>query len=215
MKIILFLFLLATLPYTLSAQENKDSISIKKSKLPKAFTKEIKIGAGIYSLNHFAHIIQLNELKTEGYITNPSTSAGVYAFSMGGFFSQRVLFSISLYIENLKGRIEKNVKDSLGNPLVAATDYRVRTVGLLPQFHYFWKQSRMLNLYSGLGLGLNFTSYDNSGNVWIDRFQDSYVGLSVQATAIGVRYGDKYAGFAELGLGTLGLIRIGFSAGFQ
>ena len=196
-------------------QLNTDTTAkIRNSSLPREFTKQLKLSAGIFSLMSIADAAYVEDMKKKSYMVANSKTSGALAFTISGFVSKRVEFNMNLALETIRGRVEKNVLDSFNKPIVAGSDYKINVIGILPTIMYYWKQSKILNMYSGAGVGLNFTSYDVSGNLAIERQEDSFIGISVQLTSFGIRYGNKYAGFAEIGFGTLGLLRLGFCAGF-
>ncbi len=196
-------------------QINTDTATkIRKSTLPREFTKQLKVSAGIFSLMSIADAAYVEDMKKKNYmVANPKTSSAL-AFTIAGFVGKRVEFNMNLSLETIRGKVEKNVLDSFNKPIVAGSDYKINVIGILPTIMYYWKQSKILNMYSGAGVGLNFTSYDVTGNLAIERQEDSFIGISAQLTPFGIRYGNKYAGFAEIGFGTLGMLRLGFCAGF-
>jgi hypothetical protein len=122
---------------------------------------------------------------------------------------------IHLSLENLQGSIHRQVFDSaLHDTITATTVYKVKAISIFPTAYKYWRQSKHLNLYSGVGLGITLKSYDLSGNLDIGRTEDTKLGLAFQVIALGVRLGNQYAGFAELGFGNIGILQLGFSAGF-
>lgn len=213
LSFILILFSVAAIAQESDA--NKLIDSTKKVTLPRDFKQELRFGWGYYSLMYMVNQTYLKDMKAKDFMIDQSSSSGVAAFSITGFISNKISFAINLSVEDINGTLSKNVVDSLNNPVHAQSSYKMRVISFLPSFHYYWKQSQMLNLYSGFGIGLNFINYDIQGNLNIDKSdENSSIGISTQLTPIGIRYGNKYAGFAELGIGTLGFLRIGLSLGF-
>lgn len=201
--------------FSLYAQENNASEKLAKKHEPRAFSQEIRIGAGFYTTPLWIEQLYAEQKENELFITTPPKSHGVYSFGFVGFVNESWSISVMLSLERLSGSIGKMVYDStLQGKVFKKTDYNVKVIAITPSVTKYWKQSKMLNLYSGAGLGLSFKSFDLTGNVDIDRTEDTYWGLSFQATAIGIRVGNKYAGFAELGFGNMGAVHFGLSAGF-
>lgn len=205
----------SSIALSLHAQEDNVSEKPVKKHEPRAFTQEIRIGTGFYTTPLWIEQFFAEQKERESFITTAPKSNGVYSFGFTGFVNESWNIGLALSLENLSGSIGKQVYDTtLFDTVLIKTDYRVKVITVIPSVTKYWKQSKMLNLYSGVGLGLSFKSYDLTGNVDIDRTEDTYLGLSFQATAIGIRVGNKYAGFAELGFGNLGVLHVGFSAGF-
>lgn len=219
MKTILFALAIIFPSVFLSAQEatflQNDSVRRKREVSQREFDQEIRIGAGFYSYSYMREIAFANQKKRELNIAAKPQSQGVYSLGFFGFVDKEWSVGVSLSLENITGKIERDVFDSSVQQTVRAySDYKAKIFTIFPYAAKYWKQSKLVNMYSGIGLGISLKSYDINGNLNIDRVEDTQIGVGFQATALGLRYGNNYAGFAELGFGMLGLLRIGFSAGF-
>mgnify|MGYP001094534427 CR=1 FL=1 len=212
-KVFLFLICLF-LPISLLAQTTVDK-SLVKMKPPRAFHQEIRLGGGYYTYPLVNEISFTKEKERNLFQANTPQSNGVYALSFFGFVNKEWNIGIHLSLENLQGSIHRQVFDSaLHDTITATTVYKVKAISIFPTAYKYWRQSKHLNLYSGVGLGITLKSYDLSGNLDIGRTEDTKLGLAFQVIALGVRLGNQYAGFAELGFGNIGILQLGFSAGF-
>lgn len=207
---LIFLFL----PIGLLAQTTVDK-PLAKMKPPRAFHQEIRLGGGYYTYPLVNEISFAKEKERNLFQANTPQSNGVFALSFFGFVNKEWNIGIHLSLENLQGSIHKQVFDSaLQDTITATTAYKVKAISIFPTAYKYWRQSKHLNLYSGVGLGITLKSYDLSGNLDIGRTEDTKLGLAFQVTALGIRLGNQYAVFAELGFGNLGILQLGFSAGF-
>lgn len=98
------------------------------------------------------------------------------------------------------------------------TDEYLATVGstyisILPSIRFQYINRKYWGLYSGASIGL-FLNIDTQYKVYTNYQPYNYVRAAFQATAIGVRFGDKIYGFAEAGVGHKGFITIGLGTRF-
>lgn len=84
----------------------------------------------------------------------------------------------------------------------------------MPDFRVNWLTSSDNNfqLYSGLSFGINFIDEEHSVLTTEDV---SYKHPTGHLNALGARFGNKFAGFMELGMGSRGFFAFGFSARFD
>ncbi len=145
------------------------------------------------------------DIRDMGYII-PSVTLGYYYqvlpwLQVGGQISTGTCSLINLYTPNTRDRIGSYYNQGI-----------YITAGV--RFTYF--QTDFVQLYSGLSLGARM-------NIHSRMLPDPYssVGANVesssftfQATAFGVRFGKKVYGFAELGYGYNGILKVGIGTRF-
>lgn len=81
---------------------------------------------------------------------------------------------------------------------------------LMPFIHFHWFNRFVVSMYSGMGIGVDFIHHKDSGILENERRTD--VGL--QFTFYGISVGRRWFGFAEAGIGNLGILRGGFGYRF-
>lgn len=86
-------------------------------------------------------------------------------------------------------------------------DYRTQSHAILPIATFHWLNRSWGGLYSRIGLGVRFESEKITENGISQTWNHTYATL--QISAVGVEVGRKFAGFAELGVGVLGVVRAG------
>lgn len=215
LRISIVLWLVIVLSINVFAQEKAAIPATNTPTTTPPFRQEIRLGVGYYTYPLVSEIRFAKDKERDLFMAEKPQSKGVYALSFFGFVNKEWNIGIHLAVENLSGSISKRVFDtSLKDSLTAATNYKVRAISIFPTAYKYWKQSGWVNMYSGIGLGIALKSYDLSGNLNIDRTEDTRIDFSFQVTALGIRLGKQYAGFAELGFGNLGILHVGFSAGF-
>ena len=95
----------------------------------------------------------------------------------------------------------------LVNPFIANYKVNVTTVALEPKIYYY--NHKRLKLYGLAGMGVRFYTQKPNGQAFDGIGAPVFV--NTQMTPIGVSYGNKLSGFAEVGLGYKGLINGGLS----
>lgn len=93
--------------------------------------------------------------------------------------------------------------------------YPTETVDLqifsfMPELRINWLTSsdNKFEMYSGASFGLNFISEEHSVNTTEN---ESYKQPTVHINGLGLRFGDKFGGFIELGVGARGFMSCGLS----
>lgn len=80
---------------------------------------------------------------------------------------------------------------------------------IFAQANYYWsKPENKFKMYSGAGIGLLFTNFEN------DEARNSKSIFAFNITPFGVRYGEKFGVFLESNIGTKGFVQGGVSYKF-
>lgn len=105
------------------------------------------------------------------------------------------------------------VLDRATNEKLGSSDEHL--VSIMPTVHFQWFNRKSVSLYSGLALGYTFCVNPYYDPMLHKRqsFTNHYCGF--QATAIGIKAGKQWYGFAELGIGVQGCISAGFGYRFH
>lgn len=85
--------------------------------------------------------------------------------------------------------------------------YRTQSHAILPMVTFHWLNRSWGGLYSRVGLGVRFESVKKTEDDTSQTERDAYA--SIQISAVGIEIGRKLAGFGELGIGILGVVRVG------
>lgn len=86
--------------------------------------------------------------------------------------------------------------------------YGIKLMTLAGEGSFYYLKNRNFDLYALGGMGCFIVTSGNYNNRYSN--YDNF-GLTVQLTPIGVRFGRKFGGFAELGYGYKGLVNMGVS----
>ncbi len=90
---------------------------------------------------------------------------------------------------------------------------KTHVICIMPSVRFSWLNKKYVTLYSGLslGYGMDIEQYNTSTT------RSTYIehGVAFHLTAIGVHVGKKWYGFAELGVGMLGVFQAGFGYNFN
>ena len=80
---------------------------------------------------------------------------------------------------------------------------------LMPEVRFAWVRQGIVQLYSGLGLGLSFAHYHDNGNIaWT-------TSIAYDLTFVGISVGRKFFGYCDLGLGSRGIVSAGIGYRFN
>lgn len=85
---------------------------------------------------------------------------------------------------------------------------------VLPTAQYHYLNREKLQLYGNIGVGLVSYTIKEEKNIGPESFDNNYISLAFQVNPIGLRIGQKFGGFAELGFGYKGIIHAGASMRF-
>jgi hypothetical protein len=80
---------------------------------------------------------------------------------------------------------------------------------IMPTGRFYYLQKRKLNLYGLVGAGAMFANKTETSGAVIEK--EKLSGFAFQVNPIGVRVGERFGGFAELGFGMKGFATLGFS----
>ena len=190
---IIFVFILIGVVIQVSAQEKGNS--------------EIKLGYGVITstqtINDIEQIFEMAfTLGSISYINEKSTGAIHLGYNY--FLSNKFTLGVNFAYEQIKSDV-KSGNDAIGD--MNATFY---TVSIESCFHYVRKEK--INMYSGLGLAYSFGNIDfNSSTTAEDSFSSTANIPNFQIIGFGIRGGNTFAGFAEVGFGYKGVICAGLS----
>lgn len=98
------------------------------------------------------------------------------------------------------------------------TDEYMTTVGvtclsIAPAVRFQYINRKYWGLYSGLSAGI-FFNIDGASELYFGSNEYNYTKPAFQLTALGVRFGDRIYGTAELGLGNKGIFSMGIGTRF-
>jgi len=95
------------------------------------------------------------------------------------------------------------------------TGERKRTyLSLMPAVKYLWVNKEHIGVYSKLGIGAMFVHVKDEDNQRNRSANDDVVHLMMQVSLIGIEFGGKLRGFAELGGGEQGIVLAGLKYKF-
>ncbi len=87
--------------------------------------------------------------------------------------------------------------------------YKSRSHTILPQMQVNWLNRKRVTLYSRVGVGVRFEADAKTSNDSGAQTRSTTGYFAFQLSPIGIEVGRKFAGFAEIGLGTLGVGIVG------
>lgn len=89
---------------------------------------------------------------------------------------------------------------------------KTKFIVALPTAEYSYLNKEKVQLYGNIGLGLTSMSGHSTVSGDGSRYDYSAASFAFQLNPIGVRFGQRFGGFAELGFGFKGFFTAGFSA---
>lgn len=168
-------------------------------------TNEFYAGAGFITTNQIINLgseIIVTGI-TAGHVSYENTKY-LPAFGIGykRAVTDRWMLSLDAYYESSRSDVfTNNVKDG-------KVDYTYLTLGLGTDYHYV--SAKWFQMYSGLAVAYTFGNARYSGsNNDIQDTQSNY--LNFHVNALGFRFGNAFAAFAEIGFGYKGVIHAGVS----
>jgi len=184
MKKLIALLLIAFAGPQLAAQENNNSTEMGLLRLD--------LSAGIYTTKDIRNGIEYNS-NIWG-----KNSPGTYFATIGFFRYQKIEVGITAGYQ--EAYIEDTPVDQLD----------VTYFSFLPQIRFNWVTSpdNRFELYSSVALGLTRVMEDDKTPPNRD---ESYFVPGFHINGIGLRFGNKFGGFMELGFGSKGLMSVGLS----
>lgn len=214
MKKLLISLILIFLGWSLSAQEDTLSwkqqfqrhdiqIGFGEPLLPSLVTNQIyRFGKPDYYVEQAAVDWFGPDTYTPGRFFTPTFSVGYkYRFAKWFWFGGTISYT-GFY---------QNYFDRVSGKKVATNMTHV--ICIMPSVRFSWLNKKYVTLYSGLSLGyvMGIDRYKTSDS----RYTDVYHGAAFQLTAVGVHVGKQWYGFAEVGLGMLGVFQAGFGYNFN
>lgn len=93
-------------------------------------------------------------------------------------------------------------------------DATIDVISFMPEVRMNWITSsdKIFQMYSALSFGLNFITEEHSSQT---QFNEKYKLPGGQLTGLGIRFGDKFGGFMEVGVGSRGIMTAGLSYRFE
>ncbi len=157
---------------------------------------DITVSFGVYSHLFFneAKVNNLPGFDIPMFSESPIDGSGIINAELRRKVKDKFQAGISLSYQNI------HVNDGL-----YGIKYKVSSIAIMPSFYYNYKTWGLRHLYSGISLGvglLNYKSEYGGGNK--NKF-------AYQATALGIRAGNKVAVVTEFGYGYKGVLQFGLS----
>ncbi len=176
------------------------SISQAQSGENKLKLYRLDVSAGLYTSKDIYSSIQFNTSDTWG-----KNSTATYFLSTSFYKKRKTEVGLAFGYQkpNLENREIRGNDGSVGS-------IDVQYYTLMPQVRFNWVTSddNLFEMYSIFGFALTFVDENYTNNVDIDGF---YPVPGAQVTGLGLRFGDKFGGFIELGFGTKGMMSGGLS----
>ncbi len=176
-----------------------------------------EVSAGVFSTND-TYITKF-EYDPTGYYYDPSSdflweisdnSTLVFFADISFFKYKRMEVGVNLGYQQLSSN-----KAPYGNPDPNTGVFPIENVTIdifsfMPELRINWIASDdgKFEMYSGASFGLNFINEKHSMNTYENV---SYKQPAIHVNGLGLRFGDKFAGFIELGVGARGLMSCGLS----
>ena len=176
---------------------------------------EATLSAGIYSRYRAQELREGSSVMTgpfgQPYKRSNVADAGAYFLSFQRWLVPQFTLGFTMGIEQERGTFE----EIAGSP---AGTYRKRSLSLAVEVRYYYVRRGVLRLYSMAGAGPHFyqqlTSYSSAGNPTILDNNSMSISPTYQVSPLGIRYGHRLGGFAEIGWGYKGAIKCGRCAAF-
>ncbi len=160
----------------------------------------LDVSAGLYTTKDIHASINFNTSDTWG-----KNSTATYFLSTS--FYKKKKTEVGLAFGYQKPQLEDRVIRG-DNGATGTIDVQYFTI--MPQVRFNWVTSddNLFEMYSIFGFALTFVDETYTNNVESDGF---YPVPGAQVTGLGLRFGDKFGGFVELGFGTKGMMSGGLS----
>jgi hypothetical protein len=170
---------------------------------------EFKLGISLFTSQEialkngtaFAVEVPLKIQLDGGEPSRDIRSTGTFFLGGSGYLTER--WSIGLQV--FYGQYDVNTSYSNGYVF----GFTNRYFGGMGRVDFRWINDPGLQFYSGVSLGVTAVQSQS-----VDGDHADQITYGVQLTPIGVRYGDLFGVFAELGYGNLGIIAIGVNYKF-
>lgn len=160
----------------------------------------LDVSAGLYTSKDIYSSIEFNTSDAWG-----KNSTATYFLSTS-FYRKRKT-EVGLAFGYQKPDLEDRVIRG-NNGATGSIDVQYYTI--MPQVRFNWvtSEDNLFEMYSIFGFALTFVDETYTNDVGDDGF---YPVPGAQVTGLGLRFGDKFGGFVEIGFGTKGLMSGGLS----
>ncbi len=167
----------------------------------------ISLGYGLgtyYSLNKEAALNKIAVLNSPYYQLANIKSEGQFFFSYYFSINRKISIAIMLGYERYLGKLSDGV-----------SNWNMRNIILMPQFNYTFSKKEKYMLYSLVGAGADYNIQRvNFYSGGIINSKTTQLLMSWQVSPLCIRYGNKWAAFAEVGYGFKGILNVGVSLGY-
>ena len=160
---------------------------------------EVAVGYGLLPTSEWANVFADGIIATTGLTNKHTKEVGAISLSYNYLLTNTWGIGGVFSFASHKKTWEQN-----GSIVVSE---RYNYIAVMPRVKSEWLHSNYLTLYSAVSLGIiiNPSNEKNNGTA-------AYVGW--QLSPIGIEIGKSFAGFAELGIGQMGIIQAGVRARF-
>ncbi|HEY6172629.1 MAG TPA: hypothetical protein VIX80_10260 [Candidatus Kapabacteria bacterium] len=170
---------------------------------------EFKLGISLFTAQEialkngtaFAVEVPLKIQIEGGEASRDIRSTGTFFLGGSGYLTERW----SLGLQVFYGQYDVNTTYTSGN----AFGFTNRYFGAMGRVDFRWINDIQWQLYSGVSLGVAAVQSQSVDGDKADQWT-----YGAQGTPLGVRYGDLFGVFAELGYGNLGIFAIGVNYKF-
>jgi len=170
---------------------------------------EFKLGISLFTAQEialqngtaFAVEVPLKIQIEGGEASRDIRSTGTFFLGGSGYLTER--WSIGLQV--FYGQYDVNTTYTSGN----AFGFTNRYFGAMGRVDFRWMNDKLWQLYSGVSLGVTAVQSQSFDGDHADQ-----ITYGAQVTPLGVRYGDLFGVFAELGYGNLGILAVGVNYKF-
>ncbi len=148
--------------------------------------------------------------------TDQTYSSGPAFVSVRYYVYSCMAFGLTCGYNNQKGA---TIESGVGSSPVTTSTYNNKVITVALETYYIYKFRKYVDLYTYVGVGPAFTTRDKDILVTAVNAVPSTTtsrtdAFSLHYTPIGVRFGGRLGGFAEIGMGYKGLFSTGLSFRF-
>jgi len=184
----------------------------RRDRIPVRLGHELRLGAGAYGVGYvflgytgcyeypsfMRGDFSLKDFEFSKIYADAEYYTGVYSLNYSYRFNRTVSFGVAFSYAGVTRRYR-----SLSDDSSAGGDNR-HFISLLPLLRLYWLNSKFVCLYSSVGLGVTVErDIEKFGN---RRFVHNETMFAGQFSPLGLTVGKRLYGFAELGVGTQGVI---------
>lgn len=184
----------------------------RRDRIPVRLGHELRFGAGAYGVGYtilgytgcydgspmFRGGYSLQDFEFSKIYADAEYYTGVYSLNYSYRFNRTVSFGAALCYAGVTRRYRSIADDSS-----AGGDNR-HFFSVMPLLRLYWLNSRYVCLYSSVGLGVTVErDIEKFGNRRLVHTETMFAG---QFSPLGITVGKRLYGFAELGVGTQGVI---------